>query len=568
MRKSALLRIWLVALALCGFLSASRSGAESPAPLLQGMTGDEIMRLGEAMYRTGILPSGEPLQAIVEGDIQVEGTMFTCSHCHMRSGIGSNEGTVITPPTNGASLFIPRKPGPRYTRKQEEMRPEPFRVPEDRPAYTDETLGRVLTDGVDPAGKTLDYIMPRYLLEPRDRAILVQYLKNLSADPSPGASDTTIDFATVIAGNVSQADRDAMLAPLQAYIKSRNSRAPYYQARARLPIPEEMNLSHRKLSLSVWELKGSRETWRSQLEQHYREQPVFAVVGGIADGDWRPIHEFCEQNRIPCIMPVTDKPVVSEGDWYTIYFSKGSYQEGEFAARFVRNRTEDGLAGGANIVNIYRENSRGAELARGFLDVWRETGRPLPAEMVLTGDTPPPSDLLVSLSSKPGLVAALWLDARDLEHIQFPEKPVSEIMVLVSAGMLKERFSAVPDHARTYTYLTYPFRLPKDRRQIDLVVKSWLKSQRIPVTNLSISSDMYALGTVLTDALMHMKRNYYRDHFLDVIDMLPDRTHTVRNYPRWSFGPGQRSVSKGCYIVQLTPGPEPELIPRSEWVLH
>ncbi|MDA8240180.1 MAG: hypothetical protein M0Z67_07390 [Nitrospiraceae bacterium] len=33
-------------------------------------------------------------------------------------------------------------------------------------------------------------------------------------------------------------------------------------------------------------------------------------------------------------------------------------------------------------------------------------------------------------------------------------------------------------------------------------------------------------------------------------------------YPRFSFGPGQRYGSKGCYIVQLARGPKPELIKK------
>jgi hypothetical protein len=32
--------------------------------------------------------------------------------------------------------------------------------------------------------------------------------------------------------------------------------------------------------------------------------------------------------------------------------------------------------------------------------------------------------------------------------------------------------------------------------------------------------------------------------------------------------PGQRYASKGCYVAQLGPGPRPELLMKSEWVLH
>jgi hypothetical protein len=38
-------------------------------------------------------------------------------------------------------------------------------------------------------------------------------------------------------------------------------------------------------------------------------------------------------------------------------------------------------------------------------------------------------------------------------------------------------------------------------------------------------------------------------------------------YEKVTFGPGQRYASKGCYIVQLAAGGNPELERRSEWII-
>ncbi|HTG81572.1 MAG TPA: c-type cytochrome, partial [Geobacteraceae bacterium] len=277
-----------------------------------GLSREETLRLGERLYRTGILPSGKPVTAFVQGDVAVEGTMFSCVSCHMRSGFGSYEGGVMTTPTTGKYLYQPvyilrqlspaeKETIPKYFRPQ-------FEAPPKRPAYTDETLAAALRTGVDPSGRAFNYVMPRYSLNDRDMAILIAYLKSLAAEPSPGVTETTVRFATVVTDDVSSAERDALMTTLENYARGRNVMAAAAETRSKRGfLSDWMDAAYRrKLSISRWELKGPPATWRGQLEEYYRKEPVFALLGGISNGDWRPIHDFSEEHHIPCLLPLTD----------------------------------------------------------------------------------------------------------------------------------------------------------------------------------------------------------------------------------------------------------------------
>src|SRR5262249_61056744 len=60
---------------------------------------------GKRMYREGLLPSGQPLRATVQGDIPLAGTQFTCASCHRWSGLGASDSAVFVPPVTGPALY-------------------------------------------------------------------------------------------------------------------------------------------------------------------------------------------------------------------------------------------------------------------------------------------------------------------------------------------------------------------------------------------------------------------------------------------------------------------------------
>jgi hypothetical protein len=519
------------------------------------------------MYREGLLPSGEVLQAVVKDDIVVPGTSFTCVSCHLRSGLGSFEGGVTTTPANGKSLY--QSLTKQY--KQVKVDIKYFPSIEQRPAYNDATLAEALRSGVTPSGQVMNPIMPRYLIDDADMTPLIAYLKSLSSEPSPGVTGATLAFATVITDDVSPAQYEAMLAPLEQYIQQKNNMVKLFKREKRsermaATMLPSSDIMYKTITLSRWLLKGPPDTWRKQLEEYYRKEPVFALLGGISNGDWQPIHDFSETHHVPCLFPHTDFPVISTTDWYTLYFSKGFFQEGEAAARYLNGSDE--MRHGSKVIQLVRASRKGQALADGFRTTWRELGQSDAVTIMLNDNATVSGDFLqkILLKEKPAALL-LWDGATALPALQhLSADGINPGPVVVSAGYLGSDLWSIPEAARSFTRITYPYRLSQTKTNNGDNSEALKKGAPTGIARDVIVKQSNITAQMLTLSLMDLRGNYYRDNLLDVIGMMKDQDSQL--YERLSFGPGQRYASKGCYIVQLSNGVNPELVKKSGWVIY
>jgi hypothetical protein len=96
---------------------------------------------------------------------------------------------------------------------------------------------------------------------------------------------------------------------------------------------------------------------------------------------------------------------------------------------------------------------------------------------------------------------------------------------------------------RDFVYLTYPFRLPQGQVR-STVESSFTGNGKVQQDQLIISKKMFAAVKVLSQALIDMKGQYYRDNILDVFGMSRDamgmgakaEDETYPLYERLSFG--------------------------------
>ncbi|RUM38662.1 MAG: hypothetical protein DSY58_01850 [Desulfobulbus sp.] len=494
----------------------------------------EQIELGQQIYRQGRLASGEAVEAYVMGDMKVLGTQFACLNCHGRSGMGGAEGKTFTLAINPAALFTPRKG-----------------VYLERPAYTDETFAKVLRSGKVPGDKTLSAAMPVYQLPDREMAALTAYIKTLSSTFSPGVSEETIHFATVISDEIKPGAARSMLSVLERFFQDKNSRTRYENKRQKYgPFYQHYRIkAYRDWALHVFRLHGPRESWQRQLADYYRQQPVFAMVSGMVAGSWEPVHQFCEQNEIPCLLPNTDFPAApGKSDFYTMYFSEGLGLEAKVIARSVAASGKE-----ANILQVFSSRSGGSSGASSLRSILKQQGDAVTDWKLSNHEQFTWKELDHRVHGSAADAVVLWLTSRDLANAgPAVEREKFTGPLYLSSSLLGGFFVDFPEVSGRMAKVAHPFNPPEKQELIYKRLKVWLDSRGLKSEHRRIIGQSYYACMILGKGLAHIKNHFYRDYFLDALDHGNAKSIFSINYPRLSYGPGQRYLAKGAYIVEGT----------------
>ena len=120
---------------------------------------------GEQIYFTCTSRSGEPILAA--GGLVTHGHHWSCADCHGSEGRGRDV-TMM--------MHSFHAPDIRY----ETLTMGHHDHDDDHPTYTDETIRRAITEGLDPGGDSLDPMMPLWTMTGEDLSDLLDHLKALN----------------------------------------------------------------------------------------------------------------------------------------------------------------------------------------------------------------------------------------------------------------------------------------------------------------------------------------------------------------------------------------------------
>ena len=528
---------------------------------------DLLVETGRRIYEEGLLPGGEPLLAMRPEGFVMEGSHAACISCHRRSGMGSVEGnidsTVLVPPVAGPILFAPSRFATAELDKSHHYVPtDEWERVLTRSAYDQQSLARSLREGVDPAGIPLVAPMPRYNLDDTAAAALGAYLEQLSSVPAPGVEPDILHLATVVTPDTRPGQAAAVVGVLRAWSKS---------ARA----------SGKPWRLQVWELSGPSDTWPMQLQARYRQQPVFALLSGTGGFEWAPVHDFCEQYRIACVLPSIEVAPDPGDDWYSMYFSPGVGLEARILARYLDSgNTAPNHATG--IVQVYSDASgrHAAEVLRTRLNAAGQsvTDRRFRATS--------PGAALKGISATDILV--LWLRPDELEQLAttMPQGPSADSVYLSALLATPEELSLPATWKQAVHFVSLFDDLGLQGEIARLRLDRWLELKGLDGEgNRRLQADAYAACYLLNAALGDIRKQEVRrpavplsrEHLLEVLETKVnkyddstgqvDTDSHVAYYGRMSLGPRQRVAVRGGTVMRYASPDSSRLIPASKRIV-
>ncbi|MGC2167007.1 MAG: c-type cytochrome [Gallionella sp.] len=602
-RYLSLETVLLVVIAISLFVSVSKA-----ARAAEVSPGEEI-ELGRRIYVEGKLPSGAELTGMRFGTTPVSGEAAACVNCHRPSGMGAVEGDDAVQPITGNYLF-----GSADEKHLAVMDPRVSkRFNKAHDAYTEESLANAIVHGANNAGRKMSDLMPRYAMTPSDMRVLTVYLKQLSKDWSPGVTDDNINFGMVITPDADPARRDILIKMMRIAFNQKNGSTMTSKRsgtkRQHMVSAAEMVLgTERTWDLSVWELHGAPQTWAEQMETYYRQRPVFALVSGLSNSTWQPVHDFCEREKVPCWFPSVDLPVQSRGT-YSFYFSRGVALEADVLASYLKNKGES-----SHLVQIFRDDGVG-QGASGALKHALEGSVITIEDRAISGDQAVSDSLKKTIATiKDGDVVMMWLRPNDIAALN-TVSPVTGAKYYFSAVLGQAENAPLSPAWKEKSNLVYPYELPEKRAVNLAYFHAWLNMRKLPLVDEVMQSEAFFTLNFLTDTVSEMLNNMYRDYLMERAETMlskregskaeqeargrlflgrtgdmerkygqrtappetrvkiqPHAGSAVKSegttiYPRLSLGPGQRFASKGGYIVRFANPEDVKLIVESEWIV-
>ena len=280
---------------------------------------------GRSIYKEGRLQDGTIVTTYLNG--LESNTPLPCANCHRDSGLGTSESGQTIPPVSW-SLLTKEQPWKISARFKQ--------IRNNHKKYNLSLFHRAVTSGINSAGKKLDPIMPRYVLNEKQTHSLQQYLSKLYPEPDPGVDSQVIYLATLIDDRLPVDQQQQHLQFLRGLVAMKNAKTRGELRRKQFApvqkIPQYQ--SYKTWKLLEWHLPEDTSRWHEVLSKNYHQQAVFSILSPLVQNAYETVAMFCSSEKIPCLFAQGSGQF--RGDYYNFVFRDETRQWQEYIRQLKR----------------------------------------------------------------------------------------------------------------------------------------------------------------------------------------------------------------------------------------
>ena len=492
------------------------------------LSGNELTpqeKRGQQIYLKGTSPSGQEITAVLGGGTTVPASAMPCANCHGADGLGRAEGGVIPSNITWEALTKP------YDAETNGRR---------HAAYTERTLKRAITMGVDPAGNQLQSVMPRYRLSLTDLDDLLAYLKLLGRNVEPGVTDATLRIGAILPPTRLAEMNSAVKAVLTAHFDEVNRGGGIFA---------------RQVELRFVAAEDSPQTTAKAVRAFLEKEQPFALTGSFLTGADETLAALAAEKEIP-IVGATSAGAFQQSppNRFVFYLLSGVNEQARALAVFAAKRFADKKA----VILHFDDKALAVEAINAE---WQKAGLKALETIVVSPQNIEATTKL--LKDRANLVFFLGSNSAQNEFLAATERANWRPMLLATSALAGRELFDAPTAFDQKIFLAYPT-LPADLQASGLAeYRRLAEAAKLPAGSRPAQLAALASAKLLTESLRTLGRDLSREKLIAALE----RAYQFKTglTPAISFNANRRIGALGAYVVSVDLKAK-TLTPVSGWI--
>jgi ABC-type branched-subunit amino acid transport system substrate-binding protein len=320
--------------------------------LVPGLDGPQAR--GKRIYLYGASERKTPITATLGEDANpLPGAAFPCANCHGRNGQGKPEGGIVPSDIRWTTLTKAYELVAKSGRKHG--------------PYTERSLKRAITFGLDPSEHPLSAGMPHFHMSQSDLADLVAYIRIMDTDHDPGITADQVRLGVILPPRRMTEMHDAVESVVKAYFEEINRGGGIFG---------------RRIEIRFLDCPEVAETRTEKVREFLAAKNVFALTSSFIAGDETELAPIFEQTETPIVAGFALYPQISAPpNPFVFYLDEGVFGQAKALVAFAARRFH---APGSRPAVLYYDSGPSRRLADAVEEQYKTLGLGAPVRIIVS----------------------------------------------------------------------------------------------------------------------------------------------------------------------------------------